>query len=404
MTRLRFSTALFGHREFRLLFLGRAVSFLGNAVAPVALAFAVLDLTGSKSDLGLLLAARAVPQVLFILVGGALSDRLPRHQVMVASSILSGTSQVSIAVLLLTHHAQLWHLVALSVVNGASTAFFFPASSGVIPQTVPRELLQQANAVLRLALNASTIVGAAMGGIAVAAVGAGWAIGFDGATFLLGAVFIGAMSIRAAEREEVTTLLAELREGWREFRGRTWLWAIVLQFSIVNAAEAGGLNVLGPVVAKNRLGGPSAWGSILAAEAAGLVLGGLFALRFRPARMLLVATFGILFMPIVLIALAVPGPVPVVMAAAFVAGAGLETFGILWDTTMQQEIPQEKLSRLYAYDLLGSIMFVPIGLAVAGPLAGAIGVGHTLWAAGACIVVVTLPVLAVADVRNLTRR
>ena len=390
--------------QFRLLFLGRAVSFLGNAVAPVALAFAVLDLTGSKSDLGLLLAARALPQVVFILVGGALSDRLPRHHVMVASSIVSGLSQASIALLLLTHHAQLWHLIVLSVVNGTSTAFFFPASSGVIPQTVPRELLQQANAVLRMALNASSILGAALGGIAVAAVGAGWAIAFDGVTFLLGAVFIGAMSIRAAEREEMTTLLAELRDGWREFHGRTWLWAIVLQFSIVNAAQGGGLNVLGPVVARDSLGGAAAWGAILGAEAGGLLLGGLLALRFRPRRMLLVATFGILLMPIVLVALAVPAPLPVVIGAAIVAGVGVETFGILWDTTMQQEIPQKKLSRLYAYDMLGSIMFVPIGLAVAGPLAQTIGVRSTLWAGVACIVAVSLAVLAVPDVRNLTRR
>ena len=390
--------------QFRLLFLGRTVSFLGNAVAPVALAFAVLDLTGSKSDLGLLLAARSLPQVIFVLIGGALSDRLPRHHVMVASSVLSGLSQASIAFLLLTHHAQLWHLIVLSVVNGASTAFFFPASSGVIPQTVPRELLQQANAVLRLVQNATFIVGAAVGGIAVAAVGPGWAIAFDAVTFLSGAIFIGAMSVQAAQREEVTTFLAELREGWLEFRGRTWLWAIVLQFSFVNAASSGGQNVLGPVVANEKLGGAAAWGAILAAESVGLVLGGVVALRFRPRRMLLVATFGILVLPIVLIALAVPAPVPVIMATAFVAGIGVETFGVLWDTTMQQEISQEKLSRVYAYDMLGSIMFVPIGLAVAGPLAEAIGVRQTLWAAFACIEVVTLAVLAVPDVRNLTRR
>jgi len=401
---MRISTELFDHKQFRLLFLGRTVSFLGNAVAPVALAFAVLDLTGSKSDLGLLLAARSLPQVVFVLVGGALSDRLPRHRVMVASSVVSGLSQVSIAVLLLTHHAQLWHLIALSVLNGASSAFFFPASSGVIPQTVPRELLQQANAVLRLVQNATLIVGAAVGGIAVAAVGPGWAIAFDGVTFLSGAVFIGAMSVQAAQREEVTTFIGELREGWREFRGRTWLWAIVLQFSFVNAASSGGQNVLGPVVAKERLGGAAAWGAILAAESVGLVVGGVLALRFRPRRMLLVATFGILVLPIVLVALAVPAPVPVIMATAFVAGIGIETFGVLWDTTMQQEIPQERLSRVYAYDMLGSIMFVPIGLAVAGPLAVVIGVRDTLWAAFVCIEVVTLAVLAVPEVRNLTRR
>jgi MFS family permease len=391
-------------REFRLLFLGRAVSFLGNAVAPVALAFAVLDLTGSRSDLGLLLAARSIPQVVFILIGGAIADRLPRHHVIVASNVVSAASQGLIALLLLTHHAELWHLVVLAVVNGTSTAFFFPASAGVVPQTVPPELLQQANAVLRLALNTSWIVGAAIGGIAVAAVGAGWAIAFDGATFLLSALFIAAMSVRPADREEGTTMLAELRDGWREFKARTWLWVIVLQFSFVNAAESGGLNVLGPAVAKAELGGAAAWGAILAAESAGLIVGGLLVLRFKPQRTLLVATFGILLMPIVLIALAAPAPVPVIMAAAFVAGLGIETFGVLWDTTMQQQIPQEKLSRLYAYDMLGSIMFVPVGLAVAGPLADAIGVEETLWGAFACIVAVTLAVLAVPDVRNLTRK
>lgn len=392
------------HQEFRLLFVGRAVSFLGNAVAPVALAFAVLDLTGSKSDLGLLLAVRTVPQVMFLLVGGAIADRLPRHHVMVASNVVSGLSQVSIAVLLLTHRAELWHLVALAVVNGISTAFFFPASSGVIPQTVPPDLLQQANAVLRLALNASWIVGAAIGGIAVAAVGAGWAVAFDGGTFLLSAVLIGAMSVRAAEREEQTTVLAELRDGWREFRVRTWLWVIVLQFSFVNAAESGALNVLGPAIAKTRLGGAAAWGLILAAQSGGLIVGGILVLRYKPRRMLLVATLGILVMPIVLVALAETATVPLIMAAAFVSGLGVETFGVLWDTTMQQEIPQEKLSRLYAYDMLGSIALMPVGFAVAGPVADAIGVNEALWAAFACIVVASLAVLAVPDVRNLTRR
>jgi MFS family permease len=392
------------HPQFRLLFLGRAVSFFGNAVAPVALAFAVLDLTGSKSDLGLLLAARSVPQVLFLLIGGTISDRLPRHHVMVASSVVSGLSQVTIAVLLLTHHAALWHLVVLAVVNGISTAFFFPASSGVIPQTVPSDLLQQANAVLRLALNASWIGGAALGGIAVAAVGAGWAVAFDGGTFLVSALLIGAMSVRAAEREEQTTFLAEIRDGWREFRVRTWLWVIVLQFSFVNAAESGALNVLGPGIAKSELGGAAAWGFILAAESAGLIVGGLLVLRYKPRRILLVATFGILVMPIVLVALAETTSVPLIMAAAFVAGLGIETFGVLWDTTMQQEIPQQKLSRLYAYDLLGSIMLTPVGFAVAGPLADAIGIEETLWAAFACIVVASLAVLAVPEVRNLRRR
>jgi MFS family permease len=211
------------------------------------------------------------------------------------------------------------------------------------------------------------------------------------------------MSVHPADRDEQTSMLAELRDGWREFKARTWLWVIVVQFSFVNAAESGAQNVLGPAIARDELGGAAAWGAILAAESAGLIVGGLLVLRFKPRRMLLVATFGILLMPFVLLALAGALPVPLIMATAFVAGLGVETFGVLWDTTMQQQIPQEKLSRLYAYDMLGSIMFVPIGLALAGPLADAIGVDETLWAAFACILAVTLAVFFVPDVRNLTR-
>jgi MFS family permease len=390
-------------RDFRLLFLGRVVSMLGNAIAPVALAFAVLDLTGSKSDLGFVLAARSIPQVVFLLFGGVWADRLPRHRVMVVSSLVSGASQGAVALVLLTHHAALWHLIALGAVNGASSAFFFPASTGVIPQTVSAPLLQQANALLRLAINASWIAGAAIGGLLVAASGPGWAILIDAATFALGAVFIGLMRLPAGLRMEGSTVLAELREGWGEFRSRTWLWAIVAQFSIVNAAETGALNVLGPVVARRDLGGAGAWGLILALQSAGLVAAGFLMLRFKPRRMLFVATLGVLCFCLPATALAAPAPLAVIGVAAFVAGFGVEIFGVLWDTTMQQEIPPEKLSRVYSYDALGSFVFIPVGLAAAGPVADAIGVRATLLGAAALVLVATVPVLAVGDVRRLRR-
>jgi len=390
-------------RDFRLLFLGRVVSMLGNAIAPVALAFAVLDLTGSKSDLGFVLAARSIPQVVFLLFGGVWADRLPRHRVMVVSSLVSGASQGAVALVLLTHHAALWHLIALGAVNGASSAFFFPASTGVIPQTVSAPLLQQANALLRLAINASWIAGAAIGGLLVAASGPGWAILIDAATFALGAVFIGLMRLPAGLRMEGSTVLAELREGWGEFRSRTWLWAIVAQFSIVNAAETGALNVLGPVVARRDLGGAGAWGLILALQSAGLVAAGFLMLRFKPRRMLFVATLGVFCFCLPATALAAPAPLAVIGVAAFVAGFGVEIFGVLWDTTMQQEIPPEKLSRVYSYDALGSFVLIPVGLAAAGPVADAIGVRATLLGAAALVLVATVPVFAVGDVRRLRR-
>ncbi len=401
---MKASLAPLREREFRLLFLGRGVSFLGNGIAPVALAFAVLHLTGSKTDLGLVLAARAIPQVVFLLIGGIWADRLPRHHVMVASNVVSASSQAAVAVLLLTGQAQVWHLLVFGVVNGTSTAFFFPASQGIVPQTVPRPLLQTANALLRLVLNASMIGGAALGGLLVAAFNPGTAIAIDAATFALGALFVGAMRLPANLRMQGSSFLGELGTGWREFRRRTWLWVIVLQFSFVNAVYAGAFTVLGPVIAMSRLGGARDWGFIVAAQATGFVAGGILGLRWRPRRMLLVATFGVMLEAGTTLALGVPLPLISIVATAFVAGVGIETFGILWDTTMQQEIPGEMLSRLYAYDMLGSLALVPIGLALAGPIADLVGTRETLWGAGAIVVLATLPVFAVRDVRTLERR
>jgi MFS family permease len=392
------------HREFRLLFTGRATTILGSAMAPVALAFAVLDITGSKTDLGLVLAARSLPQLLFLLVGGIWADRLPRHRVMVASDLVSGASQAAVAALLITGNAEIWHLVAFGIVNGTSTAFFFPASQGIVPQTVPPGLLQQANALLRLVLNGSFIGGAALGGLLVAAFGSGTAIAIDSATFFAGAVFIGAMRLPASLRLESTNFLADLAVGWKEFRARTWLWVIVLQFSFVNAVEGGALNVLGPVVAEEELGGARDWGLIVAAQALGMVAGGLLGLRFQPRRMLLVATLAILLMPGVLVTLGFPLALPLIVGAAFLAGIGIEMFGILWDTTMQQQIPGEMLSRLYSYDMVGSIALMPIGYAVAGPVAELLGVQTTLWAAAGVAVAATVPVLLVRDVQRLERK
>ena len=327
----------------------------GSAMAPVALAFAVLDLTGSTTDLGLVLAARQIPTVLFILFGGVWSDRLPRHQVMVASNLVSGASQAVTAALLLSGHARIWHLAVLAAVNGSSSAFFFPASTGIVPQTVPQPMLQQANATLRLSLNATNITGAALGGILVAATSPGWAIAIDAGSYAGAALCIGAMSLPAGLRIEGSTVLQELREGWRDFWSRTWLWAIVLQFAVVNAVETGTLDVLGPSVAKKHLGGAGAWGVVLAAISLGLVLTGVVMLRWRPRRILRTATFGIFPMVLPLVALAWPAPLAVVIVAGFLAGAGVEIFGVLWDTAMQQEIPGEKLSRLSSYDALGSL-------------------------------------------------
>jgi MFS family permease len=391
-------------RSFRYLFLGRTTSFIGNAFANVALAFAVLELTGSKSDLGFVLAARTLPQVLFILVGGIWADRLPRNRVMVFSNVVSGLSQGAIAVLLLTGQAEVWHLLVLAAVNGISTAFFFPAATGIVPQTVPQGMLQPANAILRLGQNASWIGGAAFGGLVVAATSPGVGIAVDATSFLVAAVLLAMIRLPATLRMEASNFLADLSEGWREFASRTWLWVIVLQFGFVNAMILGVEGVLGPAIANEDLGGAAAWGLILTAESLGLVLGGLLLLRFRPRRLLLTGTLAFLLTIPFPLGLAGPLPVAALILLAATAGIGLEVFGILWDTTMQQEIPQEKLSRVYSYDALGSFVLIPLGVAIVGPVSELIGTRETILGAAAISLTATLAVLLVRDVRTIERK
>jgi MFS family permease len=345
-----------------------------------------------------------VPQVIFLLVGGIWADRLPRHLVMVGSNVVSGLSQGAIALLLLLGYAQVWQLMALAAVNGMSSAFFFPAAVGIVPQTVPRSLLQSANAVLRLGQNSSWIVGAALGGLVVAATSPGIGIAVDAATFLLAAVFTALIRLPRELRMEASNFFAELAEGWREFSSRVWLWVIVLQFGFVNAIEQGTEGVLGPAIANDHFGGAAGWGLILTAQSLGLLVGGFVLLRLRPRRLLLTATLGFLLTIPFLVSLAGPLPLPAVVAAAALAGIGIEVFGVMWDTTMQQEIPQEKLSRVYSYDALGSFVLIPLGLAAAGPVSEVFGTRPTILGAAAISLTATLAVLFVRDVRTIARR
>ena len=391
-------------RDFRLLFIGQTTSRLGSAMAPVALAFAILHtLHGSATDIGIVLAVRQVAVVVLLLFGGVWSDRLPRHHVMVFSNIVSGASQAGVAALLLTGHAQLWELAALAALNGGSSAFFFPASTGIIPQTVPETMLQQANATLRLAINSTNITGAALGGLVVAATNPGIAIAVDAASYALAAIAIGLMRLPASLRMQGTSVLHDLREGWRDFWSRPWLWAIVIQFGLVNAAVSGSEAVLGPAVADDHLGGAAGWGAILAAQSIGLVACGVLMLRWRPRRILRIATYGAFSLVLILVALAIPAPLPIVIAAAFLTGFGIEIFGVLWDTAVMQEIPQEKLSRISSYDALGSWVLMPLGFIAAGPVSAAIGIRPTFIAAAALTVGATALVLLSRDVRTLER-
>lgn len=400
---IRDALAPLREREFRLLLIGRFVSYVGSAIAPIALAFAIIDdLDGSATDLGLVLTATWIPQILFVLVGGVVADRLPRHFVLVGSNVISGAAQVVVAVLLLTGSAELWHLFATQIVRGLATSFFFPASTGIVPSTVSPGRLQQANALLRMTTNSAFVIGAAAGGVFVGTVGSGWAIAFDAATYFASALVLLAMRIPGTV-QVAQSFVHELREGWVEFRSREWLWVIVVAALVGNMASSAWV-VLGPIVAARELGGAAAWGAIGATQAAGLMLGGLVALRLRPARPLLLAQLAVLFLGVPLAALALELPLVLICATAFLAGIGLELFGVYWDTALQQHVPQQALSRVSSYDALGSFVAIPIGLSLVGPLSDRIGIAETLWVGFAVFMVAQSSALLSRDVRTLRRR
>jgi MFS family permease len=391
-------------REFRLLWLGQATSALGSSLVPVALAFAVLELTGSASALGLVLATAFASRVVFLLLGGVAADRLPRQSVMLAADLLRTVSQGLVAVLLVTGHAHLWQLVVLFALFGAGDAFFSPASTGLVPETVRAELLQQANALMSLSRSVAFVAGPTISGLLVAGVGAGWVFAIDSATFAVSSVSLGLLSLpRQVDGTPYARLLAELRGGWLEVKSRSWVWLTILRFSLSNLAIAP-LFVLGPLVAEESLGGATAWGLIGTAGGIGAVLGDAAALRLRPRRPLMVGGLAVALWALEPALLVRPFPTAVIAVAAAI-GFGASGFSnALWFTALQERIPRQALSRVSSYDWLGSIVLQPAGFALAGPLAGVIGVPATLLASAAvqasgCIAVSFMP-----SVRGLRAR
>ncbi len=398
-------TGPLGQRQFRALLAGRAISMLGSAIAPVAIAFAVLDLTGSAAALGLVLAARSIPEVVFMLVGGVIADRFDRARVLVAANVVAGGTQGIGATLLLTGSASVPALATLEAINGMASAIVFPAAAALTPLTVPSRMLQEANAVLRLGLNAALIVGAASGGLLVGTLGSGWGLAIDAAAYVVAAGCFarlrhGVGGPDASRREPgLAGVVGDLRDGWREVSSRTWLWAVVLAFGFANAAQAAARNTLGPVVA-DRSFGPEGWGVVLAAQTAGMVAGGF---RLRPGRPLLVGCAAMLLWVPMFVVLAVSPTLAVLLPGAVLGGIGIEVFSVCWDLSLQQHVPQDRLSRVYSFDALGSYAMIPIGQLVGGPLALALGTEDAILACAAVIAVAIGATLAVPSVRHLRR-
>jgi predicted MFS family arabinose efflux permease len=405
----RLPASLREHPTFRLLFWGQALSVVGDRITPVAIAFAVLGL-GSASDLGLVLAAGGIPFALFALAGGVWADRVGRRRVMLASDIVRAVSQSITAALLLTGTAEVWMLAVLAFVYGTAAAVFMPALMGLIPQTVSPARLQEANGLLALTRSTASVAGPALAGVLVVSAGSGEAIAVDAATFVVSALCLARMRLGVERPGDADALsaahepfLAGLRRGWHEVRSRPWLTWGLTAMSVYHVFVLPSVFVLGPALAAQQLDGASSWAAIVTAFGIGGVLGNVVALRLPLRR------------PVFTAALALVGA----STQAAIIGSGLGTVGIaglellagicvalfftLWDLSIQEQIPAHAVSRVSAYDFSVSMGLMPLGMAMAGPIADALGLQATLLGMSAVGLAGALAWLAQPSVRRLRR-
>jgi MFS family permease len=400
--RLRDGAELLRSRDFRNVFLAQSVSVFGDGITPVALTFAVLGLTGSGTDLGIVLACQSIPLVLLALVGGVWADRLPRARLMVASDLVRAAVQFVGAVLLLSGTAQIWQLAVLAALHGAAEAFFRPAAGALLPQIVPAARLQQANSLMGMSDNFGWMVGPAVAGMLVGLIGAGGAILIDSATFLVSAAFLTALRVPAVLKTEAAHgFFDELRKGWHEVKSRTWLWVMLLRVCLVLFIVIAPFQVLGPLGLIEEGYGAVAWGWLQAVFSAGMIVGMLIAMRYRPKRPMITVTFTGATAVAAPLALAIFGDPWTLGVIYGLRGVSVGILVAVWNTTLQTQISRESLGRVTAWDWMASLALWPVGLAVAGPLAQAFGVTTMCWATGIIGLFAAFWVLLVKDVWRL---
>lgn len=393
-----------GDRRFAWFFAGRFISTMGSVMAPVALTFAVLDLTDSTSALGEVLAARSIPMVLFLLIGGVVADRLSRSFVMQVSHLLSTATQGMVAVLLLTGTAELWMVIVLEALNGIVSAFTFPALQGVVPLVVPRSHLQQANAMLGFSRGGLAVVGPTVAALLVITVGSGWAIAVDAMSWAVAAFCMSRLKLGGAMQHTGprSSMVRDLKEGWTAFTALTWVWVVVVSFGVLNAIQAGALLTLGPAIARRTIG-VDGWGYLLSAEAVGLLLMTLVMLRFQLRRPVRAGMLGVAFLGGPMLVLGLHPSLLALLPLMFLAGCGVEVFSIGWQTAIHEHIPNDVMSRVSSYDALGSFVAIPVGQLVYGPLAQVFDPSDVMLVSAIVYVVIALATLGSSSVRNLER-
>jgi hypothetical protein len=389
-------------RDFRRFYVCYSASLLGTAMSSVAIAFAVLGNGGTASDLGVVLAANIVPMIAFMLGGGAIADRLGRRPVMLAADVGRCAAQGVLAAALQLGHPRLWLFVAAALAVGTCNAFFQPALAGLPVQLAPDNRLGDANALLAVAGPAAQVAGPALAGILIAATNPAIVVALDAASYAVSAAALAMLRFPGVDKSRCGSLLSDLAAGWAEFSAHSWLLAGTVQFALFNLLTWGPYLVLGPVLARDYLGGASAWGAILACYGGGAVLGGLLALGRRPRRPLAVANLATLGFPLPPLALALHLPVIAVAGGALLAGLGSAVGSALEATVTQQRIPAQALSRVGAVNMVGAFAFGPVAFAAAGAVAAVVGPRVVLGFGAAWAAFGTLLVFAVPSVRHMT--
>ena len=393
--------AVLRHREFRLLWGARAATSLGDRIVFIALALYVTDI-GSPSDVGLVLAANALPLVLFVLIGGVWADRLERHRVMVVTDVVRAALHGLLAVLIFLGPAPIWAIVVIEAGFGTAQAFFNPAFTGLVPQTVPEDEFQQANAANTIVWNVAELVGPAIATALVLGLGAGWAFTIDALAFLLSAALLTRVRPRSrGERVPPGALLADLRVGWHEVRSRQWVWVVLVATSLALLLALAPYMTLGPTIAEDRYDSTGVFGALAVALGIGTLLGSLAALRFRPRHPIRFAmAWGALWPP-VFVLFALGPPLALLLPLFVLMGFGLSMFDVSWDTTLAERIPPHALSRVSAFDYMGSLALLPLGYVLAGPLGEAFGSVDVLVVGGVLATVAQLIALATPGVWRL---
>jgi MFS family permease len=390
-------------RDFRNLFFGQAASTIGDRIVFVALALYVTDI-GSPTDVGIVLAAATIPLVAFLLIGGVWADRLARNRVMIVTDLIRFALHALLATLIFTGAVEIWHIVVIEALFGTAEAFFRPAYTGLVPQTVPEEMIQDAKAAGSTVETVAEFAGPALATGLVLGLGAGWAFAVDALTFLVSAFFLA--RVRPRERGEPrarTTLLAELREGFDEVRSRAWIWVTVAVFALALLLSFGPWTTLGPTIAEEEYGSTGVFGLLTAVMGAGTVIGAVLGFRWRPQHPMRAGLLWCVLWPAVTVAFALAAPLAVLIPLFAVAGVGLALFGIWWETALAERVPPHALSRVSSYDWMGSLALLPIGYLVAGPLGDAVGAEPVLAVGSALATLVLAGGLAVREIWTLPR-